>query len=95
MDEITVMNLLEGITILKHDMTEVEQLAKQRPGYWLTLVGVCAMFGRAINAWYQLFSNEPMDSSGWYLVACATGKLLGDIGSLTVLTGVVRAEMKL
>lgn len=53
------------------------------------------MMGRLLNATYQLAANDPIDGSGWYIVVCATGKLLGDIGALLVLTQVVTAELKL
>ena len=64
--EIMVPDLLEGIEELKKDVTNVKRFAHRSPGYWLTLIGLFAMAGRALNAVVQLAENKPLETSGWY-----------------------------
>lgn len=94
-EEISIENLMQAIDEMKRERTAILHVARQTPSYWLTLIGLFAMFARAANALFQLAENAPMDASGWYLVACATGKFLGDWGALLVVIQVYQGEVKL
>ena len=79
----------------RYDFVHVFELAKSRPGFWLTLMGISAMLMRFFNAVFQLIHNRVLDPTFIYIVLAQTLKLAGDYGSLLVFTQVVKGEFKM